>query len=100
VINNPDQKVILHRNLANVIEKEEFSLRQVDELSHQYYMGKCWIKLKDLISNIEVFSIMFVPEIKHELATYWQCLEQHKYDPVAEYNKALEGFVVKYRPNN
>src|ERR1700712_4159509 len=63
-------------------------------------MGKFWIKLKDLISNIEVFSIMFVPEIKHELASYWQCLEQHKYDPVAEYNKALEGFVVKYRPNN
>ncbi|CDW91345.1 histidine acid phosphatase family protein [Stylonychia lemnae] len=100
LIKNEDQKIVLHRNLSTVIEKETFSLRQIDELSHQYFMGKCWIKLKDLISNIEVFSIMFVPEIKHELASYWQCLEQHKYDPVAEYNKALEGFVVKYRPNN
>lgn len=43
---------------------------------------------------------MFVPEIKQELAQYWQILELHKYDPVAEYNKALEGFVVKYFPNN
>jgi hypothetical protein len=34
-------------------------------------MGKSWIKLKDLISNIEVFSIMFVPEVKHELTAYW-----------------------------
>ena len=75
LIQNEDQKIILHRNLSMVIEKESFSLRQIDELSHQYFMGKCWIKLKDLISNIEVFSIMFVPEIKHELASYWQCLE-------------------------
>jgi hypothetical protein len=56
--------------------------------------------LKDLISNIEVFSIMFVPEIKHELTSYWQALEQFNYDPVGDYNKALERFVIKYHPNN
>jgi hypothetical protein len=61
---NQEAKMILHRNIATVIEKQAFSLRQVDELSHQYFFGKCWIKLKDLISNIEVFSIMFVPETK------------------------------------
>ena len=27
-------------------------------------------------------------------------MEQFKYDPVAEYNRSLEGFVSRYSPNN
>jgi len=31
-----------------------------------------WIKLKDLISSVEVFSTMFVvPELRYELAQQW-----------------------------
>ena len=56
--------------------------------------------MNDLISSIEVFSILYNPETKHQLAQYWQLLEQFKYDPVAEYNRTLEGFVHRYNPNN
>jgi hypothetical protein len=56
--------------------------------------------MKDLLSSIEVFSILYNPETKHQLAQYWQILEQFRYDPVAEYNRSLEGFVFRYRPNN
>jgi hypothetical protein len=52
------------------------------------------------VSSIEVFSILYNPETKHYLAQYWQYLEQFKYDPVVEYNRALEVFVARYNPNN
>jgi len=35
-------------------------------------MSGSWIKLKDLISSVEVFSTMFVvPELRYELAQQW-----------------------------
>ncbi len=70
-----------------------------------------------MISSIEVFSVLYNPATKHQLAQSWQILEQFnlmeatsnnssvrkiqfKYDPVAEYNKSLERFVQRYNPNN
>lgn len=53
-----------------------------------------------MVSSIEVFCILYNPKTKHQLAQYWQILEQFKYDPVAEYNRSLEGFVSRYNPNN
>lgn len=32
-IKNEEKKIIHHRNFAEVVEKDDFSLRQVDELS-------------------------------------------------------------------
>ena len=46
--------------------------RRVDELCFHYQMSGMWIKLKDLISSVEVFSTMFVvPELRYELAQQW-----------------------------
>jgi hypothetical protein len=77
-------------------------------------MSGQWIKLKDLITSIEVFSNMFVvPELRYELAQQWLWLLGHQTnaldsktaggskqqcDPVVEYNKSLESFIIKYRP--
>lgn len=69
-------------------------------MAFQYQKSRNWQRLNDLISSIEVFSILYNPETKHQLAQYWQMLEQYKYDPVAEYNRTLEGFVQRYNPNN
>lgn len=88
------------RNICSLIEKQSFSLRQIDELVFQYQKSKQWQRLKEIISSIEVFSILYNPETKHQLAQYWQILEQFKYDPVVEYNRSLEGFVTRYSPNN
>lgn len=74
-------------------------------------MSGSWIKLKDLISSVEVFSTMFVvPELRYELAQQWLWLligsgsngksSKQQCDPVVEYNKALESFIIKYRPTS
>lgn len=58
------------------------------------------MKLKDLISDLEVFSIMFTPDYRLMLYFYWLKLEKQHFDPVVEYNKSLEHFVVQYSPSN
>lgn len=113
---NDHERAQLHKNLATLIEKQEPTnqflwQRRVDELCYHYQMSGMWIKLKDLISSVEVFSTMFVvPELRYELAQQWLWLligsgssgksSKQQCDPVVEYNKALESFIIKYRPTS
>lgn len=59
------------KKITELIEKQTFSLRQIDELAFQYQKSRNWQRLNDLISSIEVFSILYNPETKHQLAQYW-----------------------------
>jgi hypothetical protein len=76
-LKNDQSRAQLHKNLANLIERQEPTnqfmwQRRVDELCFHYQMSGMWIKLKDLISSVEVFSTMFVvPELRYELAQQW-----------------------------
>jgi hypothetical protein len=53
-----------------------------------------------MISNIENFLLLFNPHNKYELSRYWQKLEEKGFDPVIEYNKAVEGFSMHYHPSD
>lgn len=74
VIANETTRAQFHKNIALMIEKQETHnqfmwQRRVDELCFHYQMSGMWIKLKDLISSVEVFCTMFVvPELRYELA--------------------------------
>jgi len=43
--------------------------------------------------------LFFQPRTKFQLYKYWQVLEQLEFDPVEEYNKALEHYITHYHPN-
>lgn len=74
MIANETTRAQFHKNIALMIEKQEtynqfMWQRRVDELCFHYQMSGMWIKLKDLISSVEVFCTMFVvPELRYELA--------------------------------
>jgi hypothetical protein len=53
-------------------------------------------KLKEKISNIENFLLMYNTYFKYDLCRYWQILEEKGFDPVTEYNKSLEIFENNY----
>jgi hypothetical protein len=53
-----------------------------------------------MVSNIENFLLLFNPHNKYELSRYWQKLEEKGFDPVIEYNKAVEGFSMHYHPTD
>jgi hypothetical protein len=64
------------------------------------FVAKSYFKLKEIISSIENFLLMFNPNNKYELSRYWQKLEEKGFDPVIEYNKAIEGFSMHYHPSD
>jgi hypothetical protein len=63
-------------------------------------MSKAYFKLKEIVSTIENFLLLFNPNNKYDLCRYWQKLEEQGFDPVIEYNKAIEGFQMHYHPTS
>ena len=61
-------------------------------------MARNYFRLKEIISIIENFLLLFNPNNKYDLCRYWQTLEEHGFDPVLEYNKTIEGFYIHYLP--
>ncbi len=58
------------------------------------------MKVKDYITKIEVFAIMYTPARSYRLFKTWEQLIQEGFDPVTEYNKAIEDYSFKYFPNS
>jgi len=80
-----------HKRIANALEKTPTSLRKLDELTFHYYKSEDFFLLKETVSNIENFLLLFNPNNKYDLCRYWQKLEEKGFDPAIEYNKAIEG---------
>lgn len=54
--------------------------------------------MKEIISTIENFLLLFNPNNKYDLCRFWGTLESKGFDPVIEYNKAIEGFEMHCHP--
>ena len=89
-----------HKRIANALEKTSTSLRKLDELTYHYYKSEDFFLLKETVSNIENFLLLFNPNNKYDLCRYWQKLEEKGFDPAIEYNKAIEGFEIHYHPES
>ena len=87
-----------HEKIADALEETPNSIRKLEEQTYHLYVSKCYFKLKEKISNIENFLLLFNPANKYDFSRYWQKLEEKGFDPVIEYNKAIEGFSMHYHP--
>jgi hypothetical protein len=46
---------------------------------------------------MEVFSLLYSPAYKMDLALYWHKLEAQNLDPVMEYNRTLESMMQTFK---
>jgi len=90
----------LHEDVSEVIKKTPTSIRKLEELSYHLYGCKSYFKLKEVVSSIENFLLLFNPNNKFELCRYWQILEHKGFDPVMEYSNAIESFEMHYKPSS
>jgi hypothetical protein len=44
--------------------------------------------------------LLYSPHNTFDLCRYWQILEENGFDPVTEYNKAIEEFEMHFHPSN
>lgn len=54
------------------------------------------MRLKDYITKIEVFAVMYTPPRSYRLFKTWEQLIQQGFDPVEEYNRGLEEYFLHY----
>ena len=95
---NQDYQRRLHLETAEVLNKTPNSIRKLEEQTYHLYYGGAYFKLKEAVSQIENFLLLFNPNNKYELYRYWQRLEKEGFDPATEYNKAVESFDMHYKP--
>lgn len=90
----------INEKIADALRKIPNSIRKLEEETYQLYVAGNYFKLKEVISDIENFLLLFNPYTKYDLCRYWQKLEERSFDPVIEYNKAIEGFEMHYHPTS
>ena len=90
----------INEKIADSLRKIPNSIRKLEEETYQLYVAGNYFKLKEVISDIENFLLLFNPYTKYDLCRYWQKLEERSFDPVIEYNKAIEGFEMHYHPTS
>lgn len=98
-LTNTEYRFKLHNCIADALEKVPNSVRKLEEQTYHLYCGEAYFRLKEAVSNIENFLLLFNPNNKYELCRYWQRLEEKGFDPSLEYNKAVENFDMHYKPN-
>ena len=90
----------IHEEIAFVLEKTPISVRQLEEQTMHLFSSSSFFKLKETVSIIENFLLLFNSNTKYTLCRYWQTLEENGFDPSIEYNKAVEGFEMHYHPSS
>ena len=87
------------KKIAETIDKHtNNSISKLEEETFHLFMASNHFRLKEVISIIENFLLLFNPNNKYDLCRYWKKLEENGFDPVLEYNKAVEGFQIHYHP--
>ena len=89
---------VIHRQIGEGLNSAANSVRKLEEQILNLFEAKAWFLLKQIISAIENFLILFNPAHKYLLSLCWGSLVRQNYDPVIEYNKALELFEMHYQP--
>jgi hypothetical protein len=89
-----------HERIAVVLESTPKSIRKLEEQTFHLFMAKNYFMLKEIVSEVENFLLLFNPYNKYDLCKYWQLLEDKYFDPVFEYNKTVEGFETHFHPSS
>lgn len=88
----------LYNDISAALDLTPTSVRKLEEQIYVLLQAKAWFQLKQTVSNIENFLVLFNPVHKYLLCKCWDSLIAQNYDPVIEYNKSLESFEMHYQP--
>lgn len=93
-----DQVQFFYKNIGDALHPYPNSIRKIEEQTTAYIRAGEHFSAKQVLSSIENFLVFFNPKHKLELYNLWSWLISQTYDPVIEYNKSLELFVMHSQP--
>uniref|UniRef100_A0A7S1U833 NACHT domain-containing protein n=1 Tax=Phaeomonas parva TaxID=124430 RepID=A0A7S1U833_9STRA len=123
----PGQHVAMHQRMALYFSRLEPCARKIDCLSYHFEVAGSWTKLKNTLTDIEMFNVWWTPEHKMEFVQLWSslmCLNPEKkmkhkivtgefeenmvhdqtvrpfFDPVEEFVKSVNEYRDKTHPGD
>jgi nephrocystin-3 len=96
-LHNSELRRNVHLRLAAYFEKRELDYRKVDELPWQLRQSKQWEKLKNCITDIEMFLRLRTKVREYELMGYWLAIGD-RFDMVECYNQMLHTNEISLSP--
>lgn len=94
-----DKEKTYRQSISHSIRNEAVHLRELEEMVYQLYESESYSELKEVVSRVENFAMLYTPLSKDLLCQSWVKLEHlEQYDPVFEYNKAIEAYKSHYYP--
>ena len=57
----------IHLDIADIVESQRFTVRNVQEQVHHLYESTNWMRLKDKLVSLEVFCVLMIPDYKVSL---------------------------------
>ncbi len=90
-IKTPETEKAAHLRIADYFEQRDIDQRKIEELPWQIMKAKLWQRLKDCITNIEMFLELMSDERQYELTSYWLTFGK-RFDMVAEYTIIINLF--------
>jgi len=85
---NEEERHAAHLVLADFFEGKELDRRKVDELPWQLCEAEDWQRLKDCVTDIEMFLELRTDAKQYELTGYWLAIGS-LYDMVEAYNQMI-----------
>jgi nephrocystin-3 len=86
-----EQKRASHLHLADYFEKRELDERKVDELPWQLLQVESWERLKDCITDMDMFLKLRTDIKQYELMDYWLSIG-NRFDMVEAYNTMINRY--------
>jgi nephrocystin-3 len=80
-----------HLRIADYLDKREVDDRKVEELPYQLLQAEEWERLKDCITNMEMFPILIAKEKRYELMGYWSVIGD-RFDMGETYKAILDRY--------
>lgn len=68
---NPEYTLMIYRETAESLQKTPNSIRKLEEICAHLYLAKDYLALKQIVSQIDNFLLLFNQNTKYDLYRYW-----------------------------
>jgi len=90
-LNRKEEKQKVHFRIADYFDRRVTDERKVNELPWQLCQSESWEKLKNCITNLEMFLNLATNEKQIELTSYWLAMGE-RFDLAKEYTASLQKY--------
>ena len=88
-LSTTNEKIAAHLSIADYFDSREIDDRKIDELPWQLRQAESWERLKDCVTDLDIFLKLRTDERQYELMGYWLAMGD-RFDMVKEYNASLD----------